>query len=93
MNICDIIIGIDLNFNLSMRMQSKAKFGICSGSHNNKRLIIEQSLYTILQILSVSIFEKMPIYQAFINTIYEKENSTYYKLLSLFDIQPDTNAI
>jgi len=51
-----------------------------------KRLIIEQSLYTILQILSVSIFEKMPIYQALTNTFYEKETTTYYKQLSLFDI-------
>ena len=51
-----------------------------------KRLIIEQSLYTILQILSVSIFEKMPIYQALTNTFYEKETTPYYKQLSLFDI-------
>lgn len=51
-----------------------------------KRLIIEQSLYTILQILSVSIFEKMPIYQALTNTFYEKEITPYYKQLSLFDI-------
>ena len=51
-----------------------------------KRLIIEQSLYTILQILSVSIFEKMPIYQALTNTFYEKEITSYYKQLSLFDI-------
>ncbi len=51
-----------------------------------KRLKIEQSLYTILQILSVSIFEKMPIYQALTNTFYEKEITTYYKQLSLFDI-------
>lgn len=51
-----------------------------------KRLKIEQSLYTILQILSVSIFEKMPIYQALTNTFYEKEIATYYKQLSLFDI-------
>jgi hypothetical protein len=51
-----------------------------------KRLIIEQSLYTILQILSVSIFEKMPIYQALTNTFYEKETTAYYKQVSLFDI-------
>ena len=51
-----------------------------------RRLIIEQSLYTILQILSVSIFEKMPIYQALTNTFYEKETTAYYKQLSLFDI-------
>lgn len=51
-----------------------------------KRQIIEQSLYTILQTLSVSIFEKVPIYQALTNTFYEKEITTYYKQLNLFDI-------
>lgn len=29
-----------------------------------KRLALKQSLYTILQVLSVNIFEKMPILQA-----------------------------
>jgi hypothetical protein len=51
-----------------------------------KRLKIEQSLYTILQILSVSIFEKMPIYQALTNTSYKKEITSFHKQLSLFDI-------
>ena len=51
-----------------------------------KRLKIDQSLYTILQILSVSIFEKMPMYQALTNTTYEKESTSYFKQLSLFDI-------
>lgn len=50
-----------------------------------KRLKIEQSLYTMLQILSVSIFEKMPIYQAFSNTIYEKEITASSNQLTLFD--------
>jgi hypothetical protein len=51
-----------------------------------KRMKIDQSLYTILQILSVSIFEKMPMYQALANTTYEKESTSYFKQLSLFDI-------
>lgn len=51
-----------------------------------KRLKIEQSLYTILQILSVTIFEKIPIYQALTNTFYKNEDTGYYKQLSLFDI-------
>ena len=50
-----------------------------------KRLKIEQSLYTILQIFSVSIFEKMPIYQALTNTTYKNEITTINKQLSLFD--------
>jgi len=49
-----------------------------------KRLKIEQSLYTILQIFSVSIFEKMPIYQALTNTIYKKEITSNHKQLTLF---------
>jgi len=50
-----------------------------------KMLKIEQSLYTILQILSVSIFEKKPILQVFTDTeciipVYHNPNQ-----LSLFD--------
>jgi hypothetical protein len=36
-----------------------------------KKLKIELSLYTILQILSISIFEKMPILQALTETDYK----------------------
>jgi len=50
-----------------------------------KRLKIEQSLYTILQILSVSIFEKMPIYQAFTNVVHENKITVFDNQLSLFD--------
>jgi hypothetical protein len=50
-----------------------------------KRLKIEQSLYTILQILSLSLFEKMPIYQALTNSTYKKQITTVDKQLYLFD--------
>lgn len=50
-----------------------------------KRLKIEQSLYTILQILSVTIFEKMPIYQVLTNTSYKKAITTVNNQLILFD--------
>ncbi len=50
-----------------------------------KRLKIEQSLYTILQILSVSIFEKMPIYKALTSTTYEKQITSDDKQLYLFE--------
>lgn len=50
-----------------------------------KRLKIEQSLYTILQILSLSLFDKMPIYQALTNTNYEQPITTIDKQLYLFD--------
>ena len=38
-----------------------------------KRLCLNQSLYTILQILSVTLFEKTPISQAFSQEIYKHE--------------------
>lgn len=50
-----------------------------------KRMQIELSLYTILQILSVSIFEKMPISQAFTETEYKNQITTGPKQLNLFD--------
>ena len=50
-----------------------------------KRLKIKQSLYTILQIFSVSIFEKMPIYQDLTNTVYKKTITTPDNQLKLFD--------
>jgi len=51
-----------------------------------KRLQIEQSLYTILQVLSVSIFEKTPILQAFSDWDSTSENVTFYNQLPLFDL-------
>ena len=50
-----------------------------------KRLRIEQSLYTILQILSVSLFEKTPILQAFQAWDYETEIHQNHNQLMLFD--------
>ena len=50
-----------------------------------KRLRIEQSLYTMLQILSVSVFEQMPLLQAFQSTDYSIEKDDFCKQLSLWD--------
>lgn len=50
-----------------------------------KRLGIDHSLYTILQILSVSVFEKMPLLQAFQRADYSNRNSENYNQLSLWD--------
>jgi len=50
-----------------------------------KRLLIELSLYTILQILSVSLFEKTPILQAFQAWDYETVEPESHKQLMLFD--------
>jgi hypothetical protein len=51
----------------------------------NKRLDLDISLYTILQILSVSLFEKTPILQAFSSEDYENEEEDSRNQLMLFD--------
>ena len=50
-----------------------------------KRLYLELPLYTILQVLSVSLFEKTPILQAFQDMHYITQNSDIHKQLMLFD--------
>jgi IS4 transposase len=51
-----------------------------------KRLGLKQSLYTILQILSVTLFEKTPILQAFCEQIYKTKTGGYCNQLMLFDL-------
>tara|TARA_B100000315_G_C14513781_1_gene558245 strand:+ start:235 stop:1401 length:1167 start_codon:yes stop_codon:yes gene_type:complete len=46
---------------------------------------LEQSLYTILQVLSVSLFEKMPILEAFSKNYLLGQDEQNCKQLSLFD--------
>ena len=50
-----------------------------------KELMLEQSLYTILQVLSLSLFEKMPILQAFSKYYVPVNNNSGCKQLTLFD--------
>ena len=50
-----------------------------------KRLKIDLSLYTILQILSISLFEKMPILQALTADDYMETITMGHKQLNLFD--------
>jgi hypothetical protein len=50
-----------------------------------KQLKIEMSLYTILQILSVSLFEKAPVYQLLTGTDYENVTGINTKQLLLFN--------
>jgi len=50
-----------------------------------KQLGLSHSPYTILQILSVSLFEKTPIFQAFSNDNYQNENDDLCNQLQLFD--------
>lgn len=51
-----------------------------------KELQIEASLYTCLQVLSVSVFEKTPLSQAFQQCAYTSQSLTEAKQLILFDI-------
>ena len=50
-----------------------------------KRLKLEQSLYTILQILSITLFEKTLISWAFIENNYKNRITTGHIQLNLFD--------
>jgi hypothetical protein len=50
-----------------------------------KELKIDRSLGEILQILSIGLFEKTPILQAFLNDSVKMENTTDHKQLSLFN--------
>ena len=49
-----------------------------------KRLKIKASLYTILQVLSVTIFERMPLLQALTEADYKNETDTNNNQLILF---------
>ena len=50
-----------------------------------KRLGVERDLYTILQILSLSLFEKVAMQQVLTRDVYNSENSDIRNQLSLFD--------
>ena len=50
-----------------------------------KVLNLDQSLYTILQILSLTLFEKEPIYQILSNVSYTKQEGHISNQLNLFD--------
>lgn len=51
-----------------------------------KHLNLDMSLYTILQILSITLFEKVPILQVLTNSDYKSEPYFPYKQLSLFNL-------
>jgi transposase len=50
-----------------------------------KRMQLGLSLYTILQISSLTLFEKMPLYQAFAQNDYKNKIATIDNQLKLFD--------
>jgi len=51
-----------------------------------KELHLEQSLYTILQVFSVTLFEKTPILQVFSETQSQTETRSSHSQLTLFDL-------
>jgi len=51
-----------------------------------KKLKIEVSLYTFLQVISISIFEKTPIFQLFQNDDYTSNHGSVSNQLFLFDL-------
>ncbi len=50
-----------------------------------KRLDLDVSLYTLLQVFSVTLFEKMPLNKGFFETKYTSERSMNSNQLNLFD--------
>ena len=50
-----------------------------------KKMHVDQSLYTILQVISVALFEKTPIFQLLEKTSYRKQTTSTAKQLKLFD--------
>ena len=50
-----------------------------------KKLHIEASLYTILQILSVTLFERLPLLQVLTGSDYKMNKPKIYNQLNLFD--------
>ena len=50
-----------------------------------KRLDLEVSLYTLLQVLSVTLFKKIPLNKGFFETKYTSEHDMIPNQLNLFD--------
>lgn len=50
-----------------------------------KRMGIDHSLYTILQLLSITLFEKIPLFELFRITSYGKQCKNCHIQLNLFD--------
>ena len=50
-----------------------------------KRLHLDASLYTLLQIFSVTLFEKIPLNKDFLDRANSSEDDVIYNQLNLFD--------
>jgi hypothetical protein len=58
-----------------------------------KRLDLDASLYTLLQVLSLTLFEKIPILQALSQVPSDTEDLATGNQLNLFDSWPDTSGL
>jgi hypothetical protein len=58
-----------------------------------KELQLDRSLYDVLQILSLTLFEKMPIFQALSRPIEPNCEPGSPNQLTLFDLYPDSSVI
>ena len=61
------------------------RFDLCAHRIIKKRLNLDVSLLTLLQILSVTIFEKIELTQAVTNSAFDENQSMFYNQLNLFD--------
>lgn len=50
-----------------------------------KRLNLDASLYTLLQIFSVTLFEKIPLNKSFLDMANSSDVDMFYNQLNLFD--------
>ncbi len=57
-----------------------------------KKLKLDASLYTLLQILSVTLFEKVPLQQPFPSSEYILPQGVPYNQLNIFTIWPDSSV-
>ena len=72
--------GIWLRF-LSSKQEKRSNTPIIS----LKKLRIEKSLYKILQLLSITLFEQVPIFQALTDVDHKDSDDSNCKQLDLFD--------
>src|SRR3989338_4718595 len=73
---CHRECGQDPNLDRHLRLRA--------GSYHQERLGLHRSLYTILQILSVTLFKKTPIIQALSHIDYEEPKEDNRNQLNLF---------
>ena len=57
-----------------------------------QRLKLEHDLYTVLQILSLCLFEKVPLLQALARSDYTSSDEPMRNQLLLFDFERDATA-